>query len=89
MSRTLVQRRRLRHALGFGPQLTHPGGRFGAPKDATISPLVAGPAPADEADEAFDVWLRERGTSRRSLASTDCEYDDVPWVQVRTRVATS
>jgi hypothetical protein len=42
--------------------------------------LVAGPAPADEADEAFDVWLRERGTSRRALASTDWKVDDVPWV---------
>jgi hypothetical protein len=41
--------------------------------------LVAGPAPADEADEAFDVWLRERGTSRDSLASTDWKFDDVPW----------
>ena len=43
--------------------------------------LVAGPAPADEADEAFGAWLRERGTSRESLAPTDWKCDDVPWVQ--------
>ena len=42
--------------------------------------LVAGPAPANEADEAFDAWLRERGASRESLASTDWKFDDVPWV---------
>lgn len=42
--------------------------------------LVAGPAPADEADAAFDAWLAERGTSRESLASTDWKVDDAPWV---------
>ena len=42
--------------------------------------LVAGPAPVDEADEAFEAWLEHRGTTRENLAPTDWKYDDVPWV---------
>lgn len=43
--------------------------------------LVAGPARADDADEAFDVWLRERGIGREDLAPADWKCDDVPWVE--------
>lgn len=43
--------------------------------------LVAGPAPADDADQAFDVWLREQGIGRQDLAPGDWKYDDVPWVE--------
>jgi len=43
--------------------------------------LVAGPAPADVADEAFDAWLRERGIRREDLAASDWKRDDVPWVE--------
>lgn len=42
--------------------------------------LVAGPAPADEADAAFDAWLRARGTTREALAPAVWKFDDVPWV---------
>ena len=42
--------------------------------------LVAGPAPADEADAAFDAWLRERGTRREAIAPSAWKFDDVPWV---------
>ena len=42
--------------------------------------LVAGPAPAAEADAAFDGWLKRRGVTRSDLAATDWKYDDVPWV---------
>lgn len=42
--------------------------------------LFVGPAPADEADEAFDAWLAKRGIDRESLGPTDWKYDDVPWV---------
>lgn len=42
--------------------------------------LVAGPAPAPEADAAFDDWLRQRRTTRDELALTDWKFDDVPWV---------
>jgi hypothetical protein len=41
--------------------------------------LVAGPAPAREADEAFDAWLRKRGIAREDLAPTEWKYDNVPW----------
>ena len=43
--------------------------------------FVAGPAPADEADEAFDAWLRERGIDREDLARTAWKRDDVPWTE--------
>jgi hypothetical protein len=43
--------------------------------------LVAGPAPADDADEAFAAWLRERGSDREGLAPTDWMCDDVPWTE--------
>jgi hypothetical protein len=42
--------------------------------------LVAGPAPAAEADAAFDGWLKQRGVTRVNLDATDWKYDDVPWV---------
>ncbi|MCB0911793.1 MAG: hypothetical protein KDB60_09280 [Propionibacteriaceae bacterium] len=42
--------------------------------------LVAGPAPAAEADAAFDSWLTGRGTNRASLRADDWKSDDVPWV---------
>lgn len=42
--------------------------------------LVAGPAPASEADAAFDSWLAERRASRASLLADDWKFDDVPWV---------
>jgi len=43
--------------------------------------LVAGPAPRDEADDAFDEWLRQRRLTRGDLPSTDWKYDDVPWIE--------
>ncbi|WP_183093852.1 hypothetical protein [Nocardioides stalactiti] len=43
--------------------------------------LIAGPAPAGEADQAFDDWLRDLGTTREDLAPEDWLYDDVPWVE--------
>lgn len=42
--------------------------------------LVAGPAPAAEADAAFDEWLRQRGMTRGDLSVSEWKYDDVPWV---------
>jgi hypothetical protein len=42
--------------------------------------LVAGPAPADDADQAFDTWLRDQGIDRESLAPSDWKADDVPWL---------
>lgn len=41
--------------------------------------LVAGPAPAAIADEAFDAWLNSRGVTREGLDPTDWKFDDVPW----------
>ncbi len=41
--------------------------------------LIAGPAPAAEADAAFDAWLALRGVTRDDLAVADWKYDDVPW----------
>lgn len=41
--------------------------------------LVAGPAPADEADAAFGSWLASRGMSRAELAPGDYKVDEVPW----------
>jgi hypothetical protein len=43
--------------------------------------LVAGPLPADDADEAFDGWLRERGIDREDLTPADWKRDDVPWTE--------
>jgi hypothetical protein len=48
--------------------------------DHAFFQLVAGPAPASDADRAFDVWLRERGATRGLLAAEDWKYDDVPCV---------
>jgi len=42
--------------------------------------LIAGPAPAAEADAAFDDWLKQRGITRGDLAVTDWKFDDVPWI---------
>ncbi|SDP08436.1 hypothetical protein SAMN04489867_1374 [Pedococcus dokdonensis] len=42
--------------------------------------LVAGPAPADEADAAFDAWLAKRGLDRERLGKSDWKFDDVPGV---------
>jgi hypothetical protein len=42
--------------------------------------LVAGPAPAAVADEAFDAWLNSRGVTREDLDPIDWKFDDVPWV---------
>ena len=42
--------------------------------------LVAGPAPVDEADKAFESWLSLRGMKCEDLSGTDWKYDDVPWV---------
>lgn len=42
--------------------------------------LVAGPAPALEADSLFDEWLAERGGARGDLRPADWMSDDVPWV---------
>lgn len=41
--------------------------------------LVAGPAPAAEADAAFDEWLGQRGVTRSNLDVDDWKCDDVPW----------
>lgn len=49
-------------------------------EDHVFFDLVAGPAPAAEAEAAFDGWLKQRGVTRASLAATDCKSDDVPWV---------
>ena len=42
--------------------------------------LVAGPAPPEEADAAFDRWLHARGVSRTDLREGDWKFDNVPWV---------
>jgi hypothetical protein len=42
--------------------------------------LIAGPAPATQADTEFDAWLVARRTSRTDLADNDWKYDDAPWV---------
>ncbi len=42
--------------------------------------LVAGPAPASEADAAFDSWLSARAANRATLVASDWKFDDVPWV---------
>ena len=42
--------------------------------------LVAGPAPASEADAAFDSWLAARAANRASLVANVWKFDDVPWV---------
>jgi hypothetical protein len=41
--------------------------------------LVAGPAPPEEADAAFDSWLRDHGLTREDLSHYDFKSDDVPW----------
>ncbi|KRF24802.1 hypothetical protein [Phycicoccus sp. Soil803] len=41
--------------------------------------MVAGPAPAAEADAAFDAWLEHRGAVRATLQSAEWKFDDVPW----------
>jgi hypothetical protein len=43
--------------------------------------LIAGPAPAAIADEAFDAWLDSRGVTREDLDPIDWKFDDVPWVR--------
>lgn len=48
--------------------------------DHVFFKLVAGPAPASDADAAFESWLMERGANRASLLTDDWKFDDVPWV---------
>jgi hypothetical protein len=43
--------------------------------------LVAGPAPLDEADKAFEKWLSRQGVTRGDLSATDWKYEDVPSVE--------
>ena len=50
-------------------------------EDHVFFGLVAGPAPAADADEAFDAWLHRRGIHREDFAPTDWKSDDVPWVE--------
>jgi hypothetical protein len=56
--------------------------------------LVAGPAPAAEADAAFDDWLKQRGVTRGELTLTDWKADDVPlapgpyWRRYFVRIST-
>jgi hypothetical protein len=57
--------------------------------------LIAGPAPAAEADAAFDEWLKQRGITRGDLPVTDWKFDDVPsvpgpyWRRYFVRIAQS
>lgn len=48
--------------------------------DQAFFQLVAGPAPAAEADEAFETWLDDRGITSDDLNPTDWRTDDIPWV---------
>ena len=49
--------------------------------DHAFFQLVAGPAPQEEADRAFDGWLAALGTTRDDLGADDWKFDDVPWVK--------
>ena len=41
--------------------------------------LVAGPAPPEEADAAFDAWLGDQGLTRTDLREGELKTDEVPW----------
>jgi hypothetical protein len=41
--------------------------------------LVAGPAPAPQAEAEFWAWLAAQGLSRDGLADVDYKRDEVPW----------
>ena len=41
--------------------------------------LVAGPAPPDEADQAFAKWLLSRGVERADLQDRDIKVDEIPY----------
>ena len=43
--------------------------------------LVAGPALPAEADQAFDVWLRDHGLTLEALVEADWRTRDTPWVR--------
>jgi hypothetical protein len=49
-------------------------------EDHVFFRLVAGPAPAHQADAEFTQWLHERGTNQDDLDPSDWKMDDVPWV---------
>jgi len=49
-------------------------------EDHAFFQLVAGPAPAAEADEAWAAWLNTRKISVDQLEQRDWKTDDVPWV---------
>jgi hypothetical protein len=48
--------------------------------DHVFFTLVAGPAPADQADADFAAWLQQQGAGREDLDPSDWKTDDVPWV---------
>lgn len=41
--------------------------------------LVAGPAPAEEADAAFNAWLQNHGLTWADLSESDFIRNDAPW----------
>ena len=47
--------------------------------ERVVFELVAGPAPAAEADEAFGAWLNRHGTTLRDIDASDWKTDEVPW----------
>ena len=49
--------------------------------DHAFFQLVAGPAPKEEADRAFDDWLAALSVTRDHLAADEWKFDDVPWVK--------
>ena len=50
-----------------------------ASQDHCFFQLVAGPAPAAEADEAFAAWLNARAVAASQLEHSDWKTDEVPW----------
>jgi hypothetical protein len=51
-----------------------------AKEDHCFFELVAGPAPANQADEAWAAWLDRNRISVDHLEERDWKTDDVPWV---------
>lgn len=47
--------------------------------DHVFFTLVAGPAPASQADAEFAQWLHQRGATSDDLDPSDWKTDDVPW----------
>lgn len=49
--------------------------------DHAFRELVAGPAPAEQADAQFAAWLAERGITVEDLGPDGWMSDDIPWLQ--------